>query len=68
MCPSGEADQLLLGGACRIIPGHKFIDAIDLVIGDACQYPGQPGLRIDAIKFCGFDQGECNGHGFAAAF
>ena len=38
-------------------PGHQFVEPSDLVIGDAAEHVGQPGLRIDAIQLGGFDQG-----------
>lgn len=38
------------------MPGQQFIDAGDLVIGDAAQNICEPALWIDAIQLGCFDQ------------
>ncbi|MFT7572353.1 MAG: hypothetical protein ACI9JL_003403 [Paracoccaceae bacterium] len=38
------------------MPGQQFVDAGDFVVGDTVENIGQPGLRIDAVEFGGFDQ------------
>ena len=50
------------------MPRQELIDPVDLVIGDAVEHIGQPGLRVDTVKLGGFDQGVGYGGGFAAAF
>jgi len=47
-------------------PGHQLIEPGDLVVSDAGEHISQPGLRIDAVQLGGFDQGVCDGSGFAA--
>jgi hypothetical protein len=36
---------------------HGFIQLCDLVIGDAANNVGEPGLRIDVAELCCFDPG-----------
>ncbi len=50
-----------------IIPRHQLVEPVDLVVGDAFQNPCEPYLRIDLVQLGGFDQGEGDGHGIAAA-
>ena len=47
----------------RCFPRQQVIDAVDLLVRDACECFGQPGLGIDAIQFGGFDQGVGDGGG-----
>jgi hypothetical protein len=49
-----------------IPPGQQLVDPIDLVVGDAAQDIGQPGLQIDAVKLCGLDQRLGNGHRYSS--
>jgi hypothetical protein len=35
-------------------PGQEFIKTSNLVVGNAAENVGEPGLRIDAVKFCRF--------------
>ncbi len=51
-----------------VVPGEQFVDAADLVIGDAFQHPGEPGLRVNTVELGRFGQGKGDGHGLAAAF
>ncbi len=44
-----------------VTPGEQLVDAVDLVVGDAGERVGEPGLRIDAVELGGFDQ--CIGDG-----
>lgn len=37
-------------------PRYEFVDAVDRVVGDACEDVAQIRLRIDAIEFCGANQ------------
>ena len=37
------------------------------MVGDLFQNPREPDLWIDLVQIGGFDQGECDGHGIAAA-
>ncbi len=67
MCPSGECDPLMSSGLFRVTPRHEFIEAVDFVVCNVLQNPAQPSLRVDAIEFGGLDQGEGDGHCFAAA-
>ncbi len=46
----------LLRSVLSVTPRHEFIQLCDLVVGDAGQVVGEPGLRIYAVEFCGFDQ------------
>jgi len=58
---------LLHSAVLSVAPGHEFVEACDLVIGDAAKYVGEPGLRIDAIEFGSLDQGIGDCSGVAAA-
>lgn len=49
------------------MPWHEFVQAGDFMVGDAGERVGEPGLRIDAIELCGFDQCIGNGSGVASA-
>jgi hypothetical protein len=40
----------------RDIPGEKFLDAIDGMIGDARQDVAQVTFRVESVKFCSSDQ------------
>lgn len=50
---------------CRssVTPRHQFIEASDLVIGDATEHIGQPYLWIEAVQLGSFDErvGDCTG-------
>src|ERR1700720_732863 len=48
------------------VPGQKFADAIDRMIGDAGQNIAQIGLRVEAIHFGGLDEGVHRGGSHAA--
>ncbi len=50
------------------MPGKQLIDAGDLVICDALENIGQPGLRINAVQLGGFNQRIGDGGGFGRAF
>jgi hypothetical protein len=39
-----------------VTPRQEFVELYDLVVGDATENVGEPGLRIDAVEFCRFDQ------------
>ena len=69
-CPSVEPDlsRRLLRCLSSVTPRQALVEACDLVVGDLREDPCQPGLGIDVIEFGGFDQGEGDGHGFAAPF
>ena len=38
------------------VPGHKFVDAIYLVIGEALENPCEPCLGIDVVQLAGFHE------------
>src|SRR6476619_994531 len=38
------------------IPGQQLVDALDRVVGQACEHVGEPGLRIDVVELGGGDQ------------
>jgi hypothetical protein len=40
-----------------IIPWKQLINSVDLVVCDAAQGIGEPGLRIDAVQLGGLNQG-----------
>jgi hypothetical protein len=56
----------LLRSGHTATPRPQLGQPIDLLIGDPTEHRGQPGLRVDAVPFYGFEQGE--GQGFGAAF
>jgi len=39
-----------------LTPGQEFIETSNLVVGNAAENVGEPGLRIDAAEHCRFDQ------------
>ena len=39
-----------------VTPRHEFVELGDLVLGDAAQNVGEPGLGIDTVEFRRFDQ------------
>ena len=43
------------------------MDPSDLVVGDAAEHIGEPGLRIDAVQLGALNQGIGNGRRSAAA-
>ena len=40
---------------------EQLVQPVDLVVGNAAENIGEPGLRINAIEFGGFDEGVGNG-------
>ena len=56
-----EVGHSLLRSMLSVTPRHEFFQLGDLVIGDAAENVGQPGLRIDSVELSGFDQGIGNG-------
>ena len=52
----------------RVAPWQQLVDAVDLMIGDAAEGIGQPGLRADVIRFGRFDQRVGDGGRLSAAF
>ena len=50
-----------------VMAWEKFVEAGDFVVGDLIRGSSEPGLGIDVVQFCRFDEGEGDGHGFAAA-
>ena len=40
-----------------VVPWEHFVEARDLLVGDASVHPCQPCLRVDRFKIGGFDQG-----------
>jgi hypothetical protein len=44
-----------------------LVDLVDLVVGDAAEGVGEPGLWVDAVELGGFDQGAGDGGRVAAA-
>ena len=46
----------LLRSVLSVTPRQEFIQPCDLVVGDAAQNVGEPGLRVDAAEFGRFDQ------------
>ena len=49
-----------------IIPWEQLINPVDLVVCDAAEGIGEPGLRIDAVELGGLNQGIDDGGVFAA--
>jgi len=49
-----------------VTPRHELVETGDLVVRDAVENVGQPGLGIDAVQLGGFNQGVGDGGGFAA--
>ncbi len=47
----------LLRSGLSVTPRHEFIQLCDLVVGDAAENVGQPGLWIDAVELGGLNQG-----------
>jgi len=43
------------------VPGQKFVDPVDLVVGDTSEHIGEPGLWIHVIELGGLDQGVGDG-------
>ncbi len=71
-CPSGEGalarfSVSLLRSGLSVTPGGELVQACDLVVGDALEDIGEPGLGIDAVEFGGLNQGigDCGGYGRA---
>ncbi len=58
---------MLLRSILSVTPRHEFIKTSDLVIGDAGQRLGEPGLRINAVQLSGFDQRIGDGGGSTAS-
>ena len=56
---AGSAVSFRICGRCGV-PGQQFVDAVDLVIGDAFGNTGEPDLRVDAVEPGGSDQGVGN--------
>ncbi len=40
-----------------VTPRHELVQTCDLVLGDAAENIGQPGLGIDAVELGSLDQG-----------
>jgi hypothetical protein len=49
------------------MPWEQLIDPRDLVVGDAAEHIGEPGVRVDAIEFRRLDQGVGDGRRLAAS-
>ena len=47
----------LLRSGLSETPGEQLVELRDLVIGDALEDIGHPGLGVDAVEFGGLDQG-----------
>lgn len=50
-----------------VTPGQQLVDPDDLVVGDAAEDVGEPGLRIDSVQLGALDQGVGDGRRSAAA-
>jgi hypothetical protein len=50
------------------VPGQQVVDLCDLVVGDAGEGVGEPGVGIDGVELGRFDQGVGDGGGLAASF
>ena len=48
------------------VPGQQLVNAVDLVVGDAFEDLGEPGLGVDIVEPGGLDQGVGDGGGLAA--
>jgi hypothetical protein len=48
-------------------PWQKFVETIDLVLRDPAEHIGEPGLRVDAVRRGGLDEGLDDRRGLAAA-
>ena len=66
MFPSVERALLRCRGS--VTPEEEFVETCDLMISDLGEDPCEPGLGIDVVELCCFDQGEGDGHGFPATF
>jgi hypothetical protein len=53
--PSGVG--AVSGVLCLPTPGYKFVDTIDLVIGEALENPCEPCFGIDVVHLCSLDKG-----------
>src|SRR6516225_7879285 len=59
--------RFLSGGSCLglaqlPVPGQQLVQVGGRMIGNAAQYVGKPGLRIDAVEFCCSNEGvDCGG-------
>ncbi|WP_298936798.1 hypothetical protein [uncultured Ruegeria sp.] len=65
---SVEPLQILLRCSGGVAPWEEFVEAYDLVVDDFGEDPGKSRLEIDAFEFGGLNQGEGDGHCFAATF
>lgn len=63
--PSGVG--AVSGGFSLPGPGHKFFDAIDLVIWQALENPCEPRFGIDVVHLGGFHEGVGDGGCLSAA-
>ena len=48
------------------VPRQEFFDAVDRMVGDACEDVRQIGFRIDSVQFGRADQAVHRGGAFAA--
>ncbi len=57
-----------LRSGLSVTPGHQLVQTRDLVIGNAAENIGLPGLRINAVQLGGFNQRIGDGGSFGRAF
>lgn len=62
--PSGEGAVSVFG---LPFPRHEFVDAVDLVIGQALEDPCQPCFGVDIVHLGGLDERVGDGGCFSAA-
>ena len=66
MWPSGYA---ALAPDRSVTPGQQLVDPRDLVVGDAADHIGEPGMRIDAVQLGAFEMVRTDRrHGFLSTF
>ena len=65
--PPWRFDRAPLRCGHGVTPGQQLVDPGDLMVGDAAEHIGEPGLRVDAIEFCRFDHGVGDGGRSAAS-
>ena len=64
--------RFLSGGSCLglaqlPVPGQQLVQVGGRMIGNAAQYVGKPGLRIDAVEFCCSNEGVYRGSALTAS-
>ena len=67
MSVSGLAsDSRTYSDILSVLPRQQLVDPVDLVVGDAAEDIGEPGLRIDVVELGCLNPCVGNGGGFAS--